>query len=173
MCLIKIRRDDDDDDYIPSRRVVRVSHVERDRIRATSPRRSSRVVTVASAPPPEPVRSPRGYALPPPQPVPVFVQSPPPAPAPADAHYVHVSPRSSLDDRREDDYIYRREVRREYSPARSSRGDDVYEYRHLEGPRRSSRSRSRSRRRVEEEFDDDFDDRRETVRVSSRRMYRD
>lgn len=175
MCLIKIRRDDEDD-YVPSRRVVRVERVERerDRIRATSPRRSSRVITTAVVPPPpQPVRSPRGYALPPPQPVPVFVDPPPPAPAPAEVHYVHVSPRSSLSDRREDDYTYRREVRREYSPARSSRGDDYHEYRHLERPRGSSRSRSRSRRRIEDEYDDDYDDRGETVRVSTRRVYRD
>ena len=167
MCLIKIRRDEEED-YVPSRRVVRVKR-ERERIRSASPRRSSRIIVAAVPPPPEPVRSSRGYALPPPQPVPVFVEPPPPSPAPAETHYVHVSPRSSLSDRREDDYTYRREVRREYSPARSSRGDDFYEYRHIEGPRRSSRSRSRSRRRVEDEYDDD---RRETVRVSSR-VYRD
>lgn len=85
---------------------------------------------------------------------------------------MHVSPRSSASDERGDEYRYRREVRREYSPARSrSRGRDYYEYRHVEVPR----SRSRSRRRYEDEYDDDdyYDDRRETVRVSSRRVHRD
>jgi len=172
MCLIKIRRDDVEDEFVPYRRVVRSS----ERIRTSSPRRASKVIAVA--PPPEPARSPRGYVLPPPQPVPVFVDPPPLAPVTADvqtdARYVRVSPRSSLSDRREDDYVYTREVRREYSPARSSRGGDFYEHRHIETPRRSSRSRSRSRRRIEDDYDDDYyDDRREKVRVSSRRVYRD
>ena len=178
MCLIKIRRDDLDDDYTPSRRVVRVQRVEerRNRIRPSSPRGSSGIIAVTTTAPQQPIRSPRGYTLPPPQPVPVFVEPPPPAPAaPAtDVRYVHVSPRSSFSDRREDDYVYRKEIRREYSPARSSRGgDDFYEYRRIEEPRRSSRSRSRSRRRFEDEYDDEYDDRRERVRVSARREYRD
>lgn len=162
MCLIKIRREEDEDEYVPYRRVV-----HRERIRTASPRRSSKVVVV---PPRE-----GPFVVPPPQPVPLFVDPPPPAPVVAPhvvTDYVHVSPRSSASDDRGEEYRYRREVRREYSPARSrSRGGDLYEYRHVEPPR----SRSRSRRRYDDEYDDGYydDDRREAVRVSSRRVYRD
>jgi len=157
MCLIKVRREEDE--YVPPYRRVYRS----ERIRTSSPRRSSKIVVVPSAEP--------QYVVPPPQPVPLFVGPPPVAPVVAprtETHYVHVSPRSSLDDARRDDYRYRREVVREYSPARSgrsrSRGREYYE--RVDVPR----SRSRSRRRYEE--DDYYDDRRDAVRVSSTRVYR-
>jgi hypothetical protein len=181
MCFIKIRKEEDEDVYVPYRRVVR-----EERIRTASPRRSSRVISVHGSEPrivvPTPsviaVPSPKVKVLPPPQPVPVFVA---PSPPPAhhhnpEVHYVHVSPRSSVSDH--DDYRYeRREVRyeRDYSPARSSRGDN-YDYRYVgapaEEPRyRPRRDRSRSRSRVREYYDDDDEERRTTVRVS--RKYRD
>jgi hypothetical protein len=182
MCLIKVRKEEEEDVYVPYRRVVR-----EERIRTSSPRRSSRVVVahshasepriVVPAPATIAVPAPKAKVLPPPQPVPVFVAPSPPPPVHhhPDVHYVHVSPRSSVSDH--DDYRYeRREVRyeRDYSPARSSRGDN-YEYRYVgapaEEPRHRRRERSRSRSRVREYYEDDDEERRTTVKVS--RKYRD
>jgi hypothetical protein len=169
---------------VPYRRVVRESH-----IRTASPaRRSSRVVVAHTSEPrivvPAPstiaIPAPKAKLLPAPQPVPVFVAPSPPPPPPAhhhhpEVHYVHVSPRSSVSDH--DDYRYeRREVRyeRDYSPARSPRGDN-YEYRYVgapvEEPRYRRRDRSRSRSRAREYYDEDDEERRTTVKVS--RKYRD
>ncbi|QDS67483.1 hypothetical protein FKW77_001088 [Venturia effusa] len=130
MCLFTIK--EEEDIYVPARRVDRYRREERT-YRASSPHRSSSRVIVAAPPPPPaiiPARPPSvrvptpvAKALPPPQPVPVFVE-PPPAPAPAPAppappppappsvHYVHVSPRSSVSSDGHSDYRYeRREVK--------------------------------------------------------------
>jgi hypothetical protein len=181
MCLIKVRKEEEEEVYVPYRRVVR-----EERIRTHSPRRSSRVIVartsepklVIPAPAPIAVPAPHAKALPPPQPVPVFVE---PTPPPAhhhhnpEVHYVHVSPRSSVSDHGHDDYRYtRREVyERDYSPARSSRADN-YEYRYVGAPPPPHRrDRSRSRSRVREYYDEEDDDRRRTSVKVSRRTYDD
>jgi len=182
MCLFSIKQEEDEDIRV-SRRVVR----REDRYREYSPRRTSRVSVRSSEPtiifpPPAPlsIPPPSGKVLPAPQPVPRFEVPPPPPP---EVHYVHVSPRSSV----EDDYHYeRREVRyeRDVSPARS-RGDP-YEFRYVNAPeetnyrprRERSRSRSRARSRSRVRHDDDYDDydddreRRTNVKVS-RKVYAD
>jgi hypothetical protein len=181
MCLFTIKKEEEEDIYVPARRVERYRREER--YRTSSPHRSSSRVIVAQPPPavvlparPPSIRipTPVGKVLPPPQPVPVFVE---PAPTP-EVHYVHVSPRSSISDDRSDYRYERREVRveRDYSPARSHRGSDYYEYRHVHGepPRerrapRRERSRSRSRSRVRH-YDDEED--RTNVRIS-RKIYAD
>jgi hypothetical protein len=158
MCLFTIKKEEEEDVYVAPRRVVR----REERYRAVSPsRRSSRVIVarpestviIPSRPSSVRIPTPVGKVLPPPQPVPVFVEPPPPA---SEIQYVHVSPRSSISDDRSDYRYERREVRveRDYSPARSHRGNDYYEYRHVHGeppPRlapRRERSRSRSQSRV-------------------------
>jgi hypothetical protein len=174
MCLIKVRKEEEEEVYVPYRRVVR-----EERIRTQSPRRSSRVVVVP-APGPITVTAPHAKVLPPPQPVPVFVE---PTPPPhhhhhnPEVHYVHVSPRSSASDHGHEDYRYtRREViERDYSPARSSRADN-YDYRYVGAPpppHRRDRSRSRSRSRVREYYEEDDDNRRRTSVKVSRRTYDD
>ncbi|KAF2435066.1 hypothetical protein EJ08DRAFT_692963 [Tothia fuscella] len=177
MCLIKVRKDEEEE-AVAYRRVTR-----EERYRTHSPRRSSRIVVaprppsvvVVPTPQPLPIPTPVPKALPPPQPFPTFV-APPPAPAPAphthnpEVHYVHVSPRSSISDHGHDDYRYeRREVRyeRDYSPVR---GGDNYEYRYVGAPQPPrGRDRSRSRSRGRDYYDDDDDRRGSTnVRVSRR-----
>jgi hypothetical protein len=173
MCLFSIKEERDEDIHVASRRVVR----REERYREHSPRRSSRVSIRTSEPtiiiaPPAPLalQAPSGKVLPPPQPFPQFEVPPPPPP---EVHYVHVSPRSSIDD----DYHYeRREVRyeRDVSPRRS----ENYEFRYVDAPeevryrpqreRSRSRSRARSRSRVRHDDYDDYDDRgerRTNVRV--------
>ena len=184
MCLIKIRKEEEDEVVVPVRRVsrpVRRSSREVINIRTSEPR-----IYMPPPPQPIPVEYPPPLAVPPPQPVPIFIQPSAPIPPPQpEVHYVHVSPRSSIssDHRRHEDdsYRYRKEVRyeRDYSPPR----DEYYTYKHMEAPRSRSRhrerSRSRSRTRHSErdyerdyqEYDDD-DGRERTVRVT-RKVYRD
>ncbi|TID27285.1 hypothetical protein E2P81_ATG00047 [Venturia nashicola] len=113
MCLFTVKQEEEDI-YVPARRVDRYRHEERTRTyRTASPHRSSsRSVIIPLAPPPAVLPPPPpppasvaasvAKALPPPQPVPVFVKPapipppPPPPPAPPSVHYVHVSPRSSI-----------------------------------------------------------------------------
>ena len=154
-----------------SRDIERYSRTEI--VRESSPRPSASYVSMPS---------PKPLQIPAPQPVPVFVQPPPPpppAPMPAPpppashvsshhthshhggAHYVEVSPRSSMSSRSSSpgrsEYVYReREVRREserYSPENpryehyryvepaSSESDDYDRY---QRDRSSQRSRSRA-----------------------------
>ncbi|KAL5121929.1 hypothetical protein ACEQ8H_000145 [Pleosporales sp. CAS-2024a] len=140
MCLVKVRQEEEVVvpyrivDHGPSRR--RASHQSQRRYSRTeivhheSPRAS--VASYVAVPTPKPL------AIPAPQPVPVFVQPPPvpvPVPVPAPppppsvshhshhshrggAHYVEVSPRSSISSRASSpgrsEYVYReREYRRE------------------------------------------------------------
>lgn len=172
MCLVKVR--EEPEVVVPYRRVVRT--------RSPSPsRRVTRVsrtsihelqrapsVRMPALPPPAPAP----IHIPAPQPVPVFVQPPPPPPPPpvihrTEAHYVEVSPQSSVtshSDRRSDYYVHEREVRRErnYSPARSdySRGERYKTYQYIDAPeperfhiRERSRSRARSRSRDRYSYD--------------------
>lgn len=142
--------------------------VSRTEVIRESPRPSASYVSVP-APSHVAVPAPKPLQIPPPQPVPVFVQpSPPPAPVPppshhGGAHYVEVSPRSSVTSHSPDrsEYImrereYRRE-RRDYSPESSPRYEhfryvepapsesDHYERRYSRRERSHSRARSRSR----------------------------
>jgi hypothetical protein len=145
-------------------------------VHESSPRPSQSYV---SSPPYVPVPTPRPLQIPAPQPAPVFVQPPPvpmpmPAPPPppshisshhthshhGGAHYVEVSPRSSMSSRSSSpprsEYVYReREVRREraYEPENpryehyryvepASSESDVHErYQRRETSRQRSRSR--------------------------------
>jgi len=138
----------------PRRRSThRVSRTEV--IRESRPQSSTYVV-------PAPQRYPH---VPAPQPVPVFVQPPPPPPSShhgGGAHYVEVSPRSSVTSATQSDYvIHEREVRRErrdYSPARSSAYGDrspTYEtYRYIDPPEPHYLPRERSRSRDRRSFAD-------------------
>jgi hypothetical protein len=177
MCLFTIKKEEEEDVYVAPRRVYR----REEHYRTSSPRRSSRVIVarpesaviIPSRAPSVRIPTPVGKVLPPPQPVPVFVE---PAPAAHDVQYVHVSPRSSISDDRSDYRYERREVRveRDYSPARSHRGNDYYEYRHVHGdvPQRLAprRERSRSRSRSRQRYYDDDEEERTNVRVS-RKVY--
>lgn len=166
MCLFSIKEERDEEPRVATRRVVR----REDRYSEYQPRRASRVSVRASEsviippPAPMPIPLPSGKVLPLPQPVPQFEMPPP---APPEVHYVHVSPRSSVDD----DYHYeRREVR--YERDVSPRRPENYEFRYVDAPeevryrprRERSRSRSRparSRSRVRHDDYDDYEDDRE------------
>ena len=181
-CQIKFRPDDEEEEIERVR--VRQTHTHHTHSPA---RRGSRVIvresrqsihipsTTYTVPTPAPL------AIPAPQPVPVFVAPQPPSPppprpppSPRHIHVVEVGPSESVSSRSShDDYVYerRREVRRDYSPARSERSER-YEYRYLDAPereerahfsrRRDSRSRSRSRSAVRHE-DDGYRTTRERV----------
>lgn len=142
-------------------------------VRESRPQSSSYIVT---APAPKPIEYPM---IPAPQPVPVFVQPPPPAPIVVPApppppshissshhgghHFVEVSPRSSYSSSSpsRSEYIthereYRRESRRDYSPAETSPRYETFRYvegaqqdddRYAQYDRRESRSQVRSRSR--------------------------
>ena len=168
-----------------SRDIERYSRTEI--VRESSPRPSASYVSVPS---------PKVLQIPAPQPVPVFVQPPPPPPPPpapmpvppppashvsshhmqshhGGAHYVEVSPRSSMSSRSSSpgrsEYVYReREVRRErerYSPE-----NPRYEhYRYVEPAssesdqyERYQRDRSRQRSRSRGGYDDARGSYRET-----------
>ncbi|KAF2649470.1 hypothetical protein K491DRAFT_721617 [Lophiostoma macrostomum CBS 122681] len=174
MCLVKVR--EEEDVVIPYRSVTRV------RTRSPSPRRRSsrrisRTEVIRESRPASSsyiaVPAPKPLAIPPPQPVPVFVQPPPsPPPPPAShisshhsthrsqhgggAHYVHVSPESSVSSFDPSEVVvhereYRRERRgRDYSPESPQRYEH---FRYVEGAppperyERVDRRRSRSRGR--------------------------
>ncbi|KAF2280820.1 uncharacterized protein EI97DRAFT_454063 [Westerdykella ornata] len=178
MCLVKVRQEEDV--VVPYRTVVRTRsrsphHRTSRRVSRVSVVRESRPASssyVNVVRPPSSsyvaVPTPKPLAIPAPQPVPVFVQpSPPPTPPPppshhhhhhTTAHYVHVSPRSSISSSpSRSDYVmhereYRRErERRDYSPD-SPRHEH---YRYVRAPPSESdhyerftlRERSRSRGR--------------------------
>ncbi|KAI8935943.1 hypothetical protein NX059_007450 [Plenodomus lindquistii] len=180
MCLVKVKQDEEV--VVPYR--VRNHSPPRRRASHASARRYSRTTDVVrESPRPSasyvamPTQKP--LQIPAPQPVPVFVEPPPapmPAPMPAapppppshmsshhtshhgGAHYVEVSPHSSVSSRSSSpgrsDYVYReREVRRErqYSPDRAPRYEH---FRYVEPApsesdhyQRRDRSRQRSRSR--------------------------
>jgi len=151
MCLIKVKKVDEEDDYEAVRRRKRV--YRRDRASIVVPQ-------------------PSGYpVLPPPQPVPLL--SPPPLlPMPrTDVQHIHVSRPSSSESSHHDhrDVRYeRREVRyeRDYSPER------LHEYRYVDAPEpRRQRSRSRSRRRSTSRRRDDYYD--DEIRVKTKKTYYD
>ncbi|KAF2033810.1 hypothetical protein EK21DRAFT_36731, partial [Setomelanomma holmii] len=168
MCLVKVKPEEEH--VVPYRVVDRRD--SRRRASHVSQRRYSRTSVVHDSPRPSAsyvaVPSPKPLAIPAPQPVPVFVQ-PPPAPMPAPpppashashshhggAHYVEVSPRSSMTSSRtsspgRSEYVYReREYRRERQHSPGPRYDH---YRYVQpAPSESdhheqySRQRSRSR----------------------------
>jgi len=147
MCLIKVKKVEDEEDYESIRRRRRVY-------------RRDRIV----------VPQPSGYpVLPPPQPVPLL--SPPPLlPMPrTDVQHITVSRPSSSDSSHHDhrDVRYqRREVRyeRDYSPERH------HEYRYVEAPE-PRRERSRSRRRSTSRRRDDYYD--DEIRVKTKKTYYD
>ncbi|KAG9196341.1 hypothetical protein G6011_01462 [Alternaria panax] len=186
MCLVKVKQEEDH--VVPYRVVQRNRSPPRRRASRQSrdiERRYSRTEIVHdSSPRPSAsyvaVPSPKPLQIPAPQPVPVFVQPPPPAPMPAPppshisshhtqaqshhggAHYVEVSPRSSMSSRSSSpgrsEYVYtEREVRRErernYSPENpryehyryvepaSSESDDFERYQRRDRTRQRSRSR--------------------------------
>ncbi|KAF2265673.1 hypothetical protein CC78DRAFT_579171 [Lojkania enalia] len=170
MCLVKVRQEEDV--RIPPRVVVR-TRTPSPRRRASTHRISRTEVIRESRPPSASyvsVPAPRPLSVPAPQPVPVFIQEPaPPIPPPppshhshhhTTAHYVEVSPRSSVtshspsrvasSDYVEREHVYRRE-RRDYSP--DSPRYEHYRYvepapesdRYERFDRRRSRSRARSR----------------------------
>jgi len=174
MCLIKVKKIEEEDDYEAVRR--RSKRVVR-RERAS--------IIVPARPPPQ---QPSYPMLPPPQPVPVFthptpvIELPPDRSPQHDTHYVHVSPRSSSEDsrhhhqsdRHQEEVRYeRREVRyeREQSPERH------HEYRYVNAPEpeflepRRQRSRSRSRRRSTSRRRDDYYD--DEIKVKTKRTYYD
>ncbi|KAH8731466.1 hypothetical protein GQ44DRAFT_698789 [Phaeosphaeriaceae sp. PMI808] len=180
MCLVKVRQEEEH--IVPYRVVDR--HNSRRRASHTSQRRYSRTEVVHhESPRPSAsyivVPTPKPLAIPAPQPVPVFVQPlpapmpmpmPPPAPSHVShhnhshsqhggAHYVEVSPRSSMTSRtsspNRSEYVYHeREYRRERQHSPEPRYDH-YRYvepassesDHYERYRERSRQRSRSRSR--------------------------
>ncbi|CAO2648893.1 Nn.00g098420.m01.CDS01 [Neocucurbitaria sp. VM-36] len=190
MCLVKVKQEEDV--VVPYRVVQRNHSPPRRRASHQSIRRYSRNEIVReSSPRPSgsyiAVPTPKPLAIPAPQPVPVFVQPPPepihyPAPAPPsqhhhhNAHYVEVSPRSSVTSRSSSpgrsEYVYReREVRREraYSPESSPRYEHFRyvepapsESDHYERYQRRDRSRSRQRSRSRGGYDDPRGSYRET-----------
>jgi hypothetical protein len=181
MCLVKVKQEEDV--VVPYRVVDR--HNSRRRVSHTSQRRYSRTDFVHESPRPSQtyisghsssyvaVPTPKPLAIPAPQPVPVFVQPPAvpvsaPAPPPSHhshhgaAHYVEVSPRSSISSRssspNRSEYVYReREYRRERQHSPEPRYDH-YRYvepapsesDHYDRFRGHSRQRSRSRGGYEE-----------------------
>ncbi|KAL6709683.1 hypothetical protein ACN47E_001111 [Coniothyrium glycines] len=174
MCLVKVKQEEEV--VVPYRVVSRARSPPRRRASRTSERRYSRTEVVRESPRPSSsyiaVPTPKPLQIPAPQPVPVFVEPPPapmpmpvPPPAPSHisshhshhgaAHYVEVSPRSSISSRSSSpgrsEYVYReREVRRErqYSPDRNPRYEH---FRYVEPAQSESdydyrrRERSRSR----------------------------
>ncbi|KAF1950668.1 hypothetical protein CC80DRAFT_496589 [Byssothecium circinans] len=179
MCLVKVRQEEDvvvpyrvvHRDHSPRRRSHQsIRRVSRTEVVHESPRHSASYVAVPS-PGPAPL------AIPPPQPVPVFYE-PPPAPIPPPsvshhshhshhggerAHYVEVSPASSVTSHspsRASEYVvhereYRRQRReRDYSP--EERSPRYEHFRYVEGPGNESdyggreRYERRSRSRVRE-----------------------
>lgn len=180
MCLVKVKQEEDV--VVPYRVVQRNHSPPRRRASHTSARRYSRTEVVRESPRPSAsyiaVPAPKPLQIPAPQPVPVFFE-PPPAPMPAPppppshisshhthqtqqthhgAHYVEVSPRSSVSSQSSSpprsEYVYReREVRRErqYSPDRAPRYEHFRyvepapsESDHYERSHRRERSRQRS-----------------------------
>ncbi|CBX90292.1 hypothetical protein IAQ61_001786 [Plenodomus lingam] len=178
MCLVKVKQEEDV--VVPYRVVQRTYSPPRRRASHASARRYSRTTEIVrESPRPSgsyiAVPTPKPLQIPAPQPVPVFVQPPPasmpPAPPPppshisshhtshhGGAHYVEVSPRSSVTSESSSlgrsDYVYReREVHRErqYSPDRTPRYEH---FRYVEPASSESdyyhhhdRSRHRSRSR--------------------------
>ncbi|EAT88872.1 hypothetical protein HBI25_026180 [Parastagonospora nodorum] len=162
MCLVRVK--ETEEHVVPYRVVDR--HNSRRRTSHQSQRRYSRTEIVhQESPRPSAsyvaVPAPKPLPIPAPQPVPVFVQPPPapiPAPAPPPppsshhgaAHYVEVSPRSSISSRSSSpprsEYVYReREIRRERET-----GPQYDHYRYVEPQRSESEvgyARSRSRQR--------------------------
>lgn len=207
MCLVKVKQEEDH--VVPYRVVQRARSPPRRRVSRHSrdiERRYSRSEVVRDSPPRPSssyiaVPSPKPLQIPAPQPVPVFIQPsppppPPPAPMPAPrpppshisshhtshhggAHYVEVSPRSSitshtssLDDRSE--YVYReREVRREHQRAYSPDNPRYEHYRYVEPEssesdqyeRYQTRDRSRQRSRSRAGYDDSRGGYRETTNM--------
>ena len=189
MCLVKVKQEEDH--VVPYRVVQRNRSPPRRRASRQSrdiERRYSRTEIVHdSSPRPSAsyvaVPSPKPLQIPAPQPVPMFVQPPPPpAPMPAPppppshisshhtqahshhggAHYVEVSPRSSMSSRSSSpgrsEYVYtEREVRRERERNYSPENPRYEHYRyvepassesdHYERYQRRDRSRQRSRSR--------------------------
>jgi hypothetical protein len=178
MCLVKVKQEEEH--VVPYRVVDR--RASKRRASHTSQRRYSRTEIVHDSPRPSAsyvaVPTPRPLAIPAPQPVPVFVQ-PPPAPMPVPppppshhshhapshhapsqhggAHYVEVSPRSSMSSRSSSpgrsEYVYHeREYRRE---RQQSPGPQYDHYRYVKPAasesdhydRYEDRSRQRSRSR--------------------------
>lgn len=175
MCLIKVKKVDEEDEIENYRRTSRTTR----RSNRASFERVSAAAVIRPAPTQYPV-------LPAPQPVPVFTRPPPVIESDPDVQFVHVSPRSSSEDSRHhhhnprrshhddhSDVIYeRREVRyeREESPER------FHEYRYVNAPerpepRRRERSRSRQRSRSRSRRRDDYYD--DEVHVKSTRKYYD
>lgn len=183
MCLVKVKQEEDV--VVPYRVVQRSHSPPRRRASHASARRYSRTTEIVrESPRPSAsyvaVPTPKPLQIPAPQPVPVFVEPPPapmpvpmpPAPPPppshissqhtshhGGAHYVEVSPRSSVTSQSSSsagrsEYVYReRQVRRErqYSPDRAPRYEH---FRYVEPApseseyyQRRERSRQRSRSR--------------------------
>ncbi|KAF2015919.1 hypothetical protein BU24DRAFT_187829 [Aaosphaeria arxii CBS 175.79] len=179
MCLFSVRREED---VVVPVRVARRRSPSPIRERRSSHQRVSRTSVIRESRPQSssyivPAPQPQGLRVPDPQPVPVFVQepqhipivAPPPPPSHISshhshhhhggAHYVEVSPHSSVTSHSPDrsEYItrereYTRERRRDYSPESSPRYEH---FRYVEGPpveedryeRFQRRERSVSRRR--------------------------
>lgn len=200
MCLVKVKQEEDV--VVPYRVVQRNHSPPRRRASHQSVRRYSRNEIVRESPRPSSsymaVPTPKPLAIPAPQPVPVFVQPPPepihyqpppsqyPAAPPShtsshhtnhpNAHYVEVSPRSSVTSRSssppQSEYVYReREVRREraYSPESSPRYEHfryvepaASESDHYERYQRRDRSQSRQRSRSRGGYEDPRGSYRET-----------
>jgi hypothetical protein len=201
MCLVKVKQEEDH--VVPYRVVQQNRHSSHRRASRQSrdiERRYSRTEIVHDSPPRPSasyisVPSPKPLQIPAPQPVPMFVQPPPPAPMPAPppppshisshhthaqshhggAHYVEVSPRSSMSSRSSSpgrsEYVYReREVRRERERNYSPENPRYEHYRYVEPAssesdqyeryQRQDRSRQRSRSRG------GYDDRETNTRVS-------
>jgi hypothetical protein len=209
MCLVKVKQEED---YVVPYRVVQRHHSpSRRRVSRHSrdiERRYSRTEVVHESPRPSAsyvaVPSPKPLQIPAPQPAPVFVQPPPPpppAPMPAPppppshvsshhtsyhggggAHYVEVSPQSSISSRSSSldrsEYVYREhEVRRERQRAYSPDSPRYEHYRYVEPASSESdhferyqrRDRSRPRSRSQSGYDDPRGGYRETnTRVSVR-----
>lgn len=188
MCLVKVRQDEDV--VVPYRVVQRAHSPPRRRASHTSVRRYSRNEIVRESSPRlsgsyVAVPTPKPLAIPAPQPIPVFVQ-PPPSPihvpvAPPihhhhpQAHYVEVSPRSSVTSRSSSpgrsEYVYReRETRRERAYSPESPRYEHYRYvepaptesDYYERYQRRDRSRSRQRSRSRGGYDDGRGSFRET-----------
>ncbi|KAH7391764.1 hypothetical protein BKA66DRAFT_568181 [Pyrenochaeta sp. MPI-SDFR-AT-0127] len=190
MCLVKVKQEED---VVVPYRVVQRNRSPSPRRRAshTSVRRYSRNEIVReSSPRPSgsyiAVPTPKPLQIPAPQPVPVFVEPPPmpmPVPAPPshisshhhhNAHYVEVSPRSSVTSRSSSpprsEYVYReREVRREraYSPERSPRYEH---FRYVEPAPSESDYSDRYRRRERSRSRGGYEDPRGSYRETNTRV---
>jgi hypothetical protein len=214
MCLVKVKQEEEHivpyrvvDRRDNRRRASRVSErrYSRTEVVHDSPRPSASYVARSSTSYAVPTPQPAPLTLPPPQPVPVFVQPPPapmPAPAPppshvpshhshaappshhGGAHYVEVSPRSSMSSRSSSpdgrsEYVYHeREYRRERE--RQDPGPQYEHYRYVQpAPSESDdgyRNRSRQRSRSRGGYDDSFREERMRVTIEDggrrRREYR-